>query len=229
MEFEGVSDELWDSIEPLLPPSAKEGRPRADDRRTMGAILYVLKTGRPWNDLPKKYGDDVTAWRRLKEWEDRGVWKRITSVLAARKYAAGVSSTKRDTRLKSTKGPSGSKAQRSSRGRRRPVRVAMSYRREGRRRLRARKANRGRVEDGLLHKSTGCLSENRHRDDPASGCIARYPPYEPELLREEPRMSTNEKIVCFRLWSKVHAPSRWPRIADATDGSGLESLVPDHL
>ena len=144
MEFEGVSDELWESIEPLLPPSAKEGRPRADDRRTMGAILYVLKTGRPWNDLPKQYGDDVTAWRRLKEWEDRGVWKRIMGVLAARKYAAGVSSTKRRTRLKRTDGSSGSKAQRSSRARRRPMRVAMSSGREDEKRKPALAWNRSR-------------------------------------------------------------------------------------
>jgi transposase len=59
--------EQWEFVEPFLPPKAKEGRPRADDRQTVNAILYVLKTGIPWNDdLPDGYGDEVTAWRRLR-------------------------------------------------------------------------------------------------------------------------------------------------------------------
>jgi transposase len=85
-----MSDELWEFIQPLLPPAAKEGRPRADDRRTIGAVLFVLKTGIPWNDLPDGYGDDVTAWRRLKEWEEKGVWKRIMDALVARGYSSGI-------------------------------------------------------------------------------------------------------------------------------------------
>jgi transposase len=90
MKFNGLSDELWEFIEPLLPPHAKEGKPRADDRQTIDAILYVLKTGMPWNDLPEKYGDDVTAWRRLRDWEELGVWKRIMDALVARGYSMGV-------------------------------------------------------------------------------------------------------------------------------------------
>jgi transposase len=90
MKFERMSDELWAFIEPLLPPHAKEGKPRADDRRTIDAMLYVLKTGIPWNDLPKEYGDDVTAWRRLRDWNDLGVWKRIMDELIARGYSMGV-------------------------------------------------------------------------------------------------------------------------------------------
>ena len=71
----------------MLPAPAKEGRPRADDRTTINAILYVLKTGCPWNDLPEEYGDDVTAWRRLKEWEEKGIWKRIMDALVAKGYS----------------------------------------------------------------------------------------------------------------------------------------------
>ena len=81
---------MWRFIEPLVPPPAEEGRPRADDRRTVDGILYVLKTGIPWNDLPKDYGDDVTAWRRLKEWEEKGVWKRIMDTLIAKGYSMDV-------------------------------------------------------------------------------------------------------------------------------------------
>jgi transposase len=85
-----MSDELWEFIEPLLPPHAKEGKPRAEDRRTINAILYVLKTGIPWNDLPKEYGDDITAWRRLREWDKQGVWKRIMDALVAKGYSMDI-------------------------------------------------------------------------------------------------------------------------------------------
>ena len=89
LKFDGMSDELWEFVRPLLPPRAKEGKPRADDRRTIDAILFVLKTGIPWNDLPKERGDDVTAWRRLRDWEALGVWKRIMDALVAKGYSIG--------------------------------------------------------------------------------------------------------------------------------------------
>lgn len=76
-------------------PSPRRGprrasKPRADDRRTIDAILYVLKTGIPWNDLPKEYWDDSTANRRLRRWEKReGVWKRIMDALLSDGYSEG--------------------------------------------------------------------------------------------------------------------------------------------
>jgi transposase len=85
-----MSYEMWKFIEPLLPPHAREGKPRADDRQTIDAILYVLKTGLPWNDLPNEYGDDVTAWRRLRDWEELGVWKRIMDTLVAKGYSMDI-------------------------------------------------------------------------------------------------------------------------------------------
>jgi transposase len=87
MRFKELSDEQWEFVEPLLPPKAEEGRPRADDRQTVNAILYVLKTGIPWNDLPESFGDDVTAWRRLRDWEKLGVWKRINDRLIKDGYS----------------------------------------------------------------------------------------------------------------------------------------------
>jgi len=66
MKFRPLTDEQRRHIEPLLPlsqPCAEEGKPRADRRRTIDAILYVLKTGIPWNDLPKKYAGYPTANR----------------------------------------------------------------------------------------------------------------------------------------------------------------------
>lgn len=89
MKFKELTDEQWEYVRPLLPAPAKEGRPRADDRRTINAVLFVLKTGIPWNDLPSQYGDDVTAWRRLKKWEKQGVWKGIMDALISDGYSNG--------------------------------------------------------------------------------------------------------------------------------------------
>jgi len=90
MKFKELTDEQWEFIKPLLPPSANTGRPRAEDRRTVNAILYILKTGCSWIDLPSKYGDDVTAWRRLKRWEQQSVWKNIMDTLVGRGYSTGI-------------------------------------------------------------------------------------------------------------------------------------------
>jgi transposase len=72
-----LTDGQWAFICPLLPPPARTGRPRADDRRTIEAILYVLITGCRWQDLPREYGAPTTAWRRLRRWGQEGVWECI--------------------------------------------------------------------------------------------------------------------------------------------------------
>lgn len=71
------TDEQWAVIESHLPKHNRMGRPRADDRRTLEGILWVLRTGAPWAAMPEKYGSYVTCWRRLKAWEEQGVWHRI--------------------------------------------------------------------------------------------------------------------------------------------------------
>jgi transposase len=72
-----LTDVQWMFIRPLLPPPARTGRPRADDRRTIEGILYVLITGCRWQDLPRAYGAPTTVWRRLKRWGEAGVWECI--------------------------------------------------------------------------------------------------------------------------------------------------------
>jgi transposase len=77
-----VSDELWAEIEPLLPKhiaSVRGGRPRADDRAALTGIIFVLKTGIPWQDLPVEMGcgSGSTCWRRLSEWQRCDVWARL--------------------------------------------------------------------------------------------------------------------------------------------------------
>jgi transposase len=76
-----LTDAQWAILQPLLPHRNRTGRPRADDRRTLDAILYVLRTGCAWRDLPEKYGDDSTAHRRLQRWQQEGVWQRIHRTL----------------------------------------------------------------------------------------------------------------------------------------------------
>jgi transposase len=90
-----VSDELWARVEPLIPkrdPSGENaGRPRLDDRATFTGILFVLKTGIPWEDLPQEMGcgSGMTCWRRLRDWKKAGVWDRLHELLLAELNAAG--------------------------------------------------------------------------------------------------------------------------------------------
>ncbi|MDI6859362.1 MAG: transposase, partial [Methanocellales archaeon] len=84
MRFEELSDGQWEFIEPLLPPQHKTGRHRADDRRTINGILFLI-TGCKWEDMPRKYGAPVTAWRRLKRWQE-GIWQDLMSRLQERAY-----------------------------------------------------------------------------------------------------------------------------------------------
>lgn len=76
-----VPDELWEIIQPLLPkhkPSKQGGHPRVDDRVALTGIMFVLKTGIAWEDLPQEIGcSGMTCWRRLKQWNDAGVWVRL--------------------------------------------------------------------------------------------------------------------------------------------------------
>lgn len=84
-----LTNSQWARIQPLLPPKRRFGRPRADDRRTLTAILWVLRTGARWVDLPPHLGDDSTAHRRLKRWSADGTWDRIWHTLLADLDAAG--------------------------------------------------------------------------------------------------------------------------------------------
>jgi len=88
-----VPDELWDTIEPLLPqvaPKPQGGRPRVPDRACLTGIIFVLKTGLPWEDLPQEMGcgSGMTCWRRLRDWQAAGVWDRLHRALLDRLGAA---------------------------------------------------------------------------------------------------------------------------------------------
>jgi transposase/quinol monooxygenase YgiN len=76
-----LTEAQWAAVQPLLPPPRRRGRPRADDRRTLDGIVYVLRNGCRWRDLPPRYGDPVTCWRRFSSWEKDGSWERIWCAL----------------------------------------------------------------------------------------------------------------------------------------------------
>ena len=89
MSKELVSDELWEIIEPLLPeelPKPKGGRPRVEDRAALSGIIFVLKSGIPWEMLPQEMGcgSGSTCWRRLRDWQEAGVWEDLHRVLLDR-------------------------------------------------------------------------------------------------------------------------------------------------
>jgi transposase len=86
-----VSDELWEVLQPLLPePKPRRfrypGRKPVDDRKALTGILFVLKTGIPWEDLPCEMGCGcgMTCWRRLRAWQEAGVWFRLHQLLLQR-------------------------------------------------------------------------------------------------------------------------------------------------
>ena len=89
-----VSDELWAVVEPLLPPHrahpGKRGRPPIPDRAALTGILFVLKSGIAWEDLPQEMhcGSGMTCWRRLRDWQQAGVWQRLHETLLAKLEAA---------------------------------------------------------------------------------------------------------------------------------------------
>ena len=73
-----LSDEQWDKLEPLLPQYSSAGRPWKDNRAVLEGILWVLKTGARWRDLPPDFGvSPATCWRRLRLWEEQDVWLKV--------------------------------------------------------------------------------------------------------------------------------------------------------
>jgi transposase len=90
-----LDDELWKLIEPLLPPPKRRrrrypGRKPLSHRDVLTGILFVLKTGIPWEYLPQEMGcgSGMTCWRRLSRWQELGVWDKIHRVLLDHLQAA---------------------------------------------------------------------------------------------------------------------------------------------
>ena len=76
-----ITDDQWDCIKDLLPEPAPTGRPPRDRRIIVNAILWILRTGSPWRDLPDEFGPWPTAYRRFDQWNDDGTLDTILSTL----------------------------------------------------------------------------------------------------------------------------------------------------
>jgi len=75
-----IPDELWERIEPLLPPEiagSEGGRLRMDDRKAMEAIFYVFRNGCRWKAIPSSFGAPTTIYSRFQEWREAGVFQRM--------------------------------------------------------------------------------------------------------------------------------------------------------
>jgi transposase len=84
-----IPDALWAVLEPLIPSEPakpKGGRPRVPDRAALTGILFVLRSGIPWEMLPQEMGcgSGMTCWRRLRDWQAAGVWDRLHRALLDR-------------------------------------------------------------------------------------------------------------------------------------------------
>lgn len=87
--MEELTDAQWALLAPVLPPPKRRGRKRADDRAVLQGILFVLRTGCRWKDIPRRYGAPTTCWRRLAEWEADGTWERVWRTLLGTLDAQG--------------------------------------------------------------------------------------------------------------------------------------------
>lgn len=79
-----VPDDLWEVVEGLIPeepPKPEGGRPRVDDRRCLNGILFVLRSGCRWKDLPPAYSSGSTCHLRLTQWTRAGVWEILWSTM----------------------------------------------------------------------------------------------------------------------------------------------------
>lgn len=85
-----IDDELWEIIKPLLPVKVRRyrypGRKRLSDRAVLTGIVFVLRSGIPWQMLPQEMGcgSGMSCWRRLRHWQQEGVWQRLHQVLLSK-------------------------------------------------------------------------------------------------------------------------------------------------
>jgi transposase len=100
-----ITDDAWNRIMDLLPGKAGDpGVTAKDNRLFINAVLWIAKTGAPWRDLPERFGNWNSVWRRFDRWASKGVWERIfrelqdpdlewllldSSVIRAHQHAAG--------------------------------------------------------------------------------------------------------------------------------------------
>lgn len=79
-----LSNEQWEVLEPVLPPQKpRTGKPNNDHRQVVNGILWILRTGAPWRDLPERYGKWQSVATRFYRWQEAGVWNKLLEHLQA--------------------------------------------------------------------------------------------------------------------------------------------------
>jgi transposase len=77
-----LTDDQWDHLAPLLPAQRpRTGRPAKDHRTVLNGIVWILRTGAPWRDLPERYGSWQTVYSRFRRWQQAGIWEQILTAL----------------------------------------------------------------------------------------------------------------------------------------------------
>ena len=84
-----LTDGAWKQIEPLLPRGGRRGGRWADHRKVVDGILWKLRTGAPWRDLPERYGPWQTCYDRFVRWRRDGTWDRLLAHAQTKSDAAG--------------------------------------------------------------------------------------------------------------------------------------------
>lgn len=85
-----LTNSQWERLQPRLPPQTpKTGRPAHDHRTILNGILWILRTGAPWRDLPERYGPWRTVASRFYRWQRAGVWNQLLAAVQAQADAAG--------------------------------------------------------------------------------------------------------------------------------------------
>ncbi len=84
-----LTDEQWERLQPLLPQKAQTGRPATDHRQIINGILWILRTGAPWRDLPERYGPWPTVASRFYSWRKLGLWDHIFAQVQTQADDAG--------------------------------------------------------------------------------------------------------------------------------------------
>ena len=79
-----LTDDHWTALAPLLPPQRpRTGRPAKDHRTVLNGILWILRTGAPWRDLPERDGPWQTVYSRFRRWREAGIWEQVLTKLQA--------------------------------------------------------------------------------------------------------------------------------------------------
>ncbi|MFC4537146.1 IS5 family transposase [Sphaerisporangium dianthi] len=84
-----LTDKAWQRIEPLLPATDGRGRPWRDHRQVIDGILWRLRTGAPWRDIPERYGPWQTCYERFKRWDTDGTWARLLEQMQVKDDSVG--------------------------------------------------------------------------------------------------------------------------------------------